>query len=275
MHQRRHIDLAVDDDRGLLHGTNREDRDLWRIDHGDELLHAEHAEVRDREGAAIHVLACQLALAGATYEIGAGAGDLLHAATVGVADDRHNEAVRSRNGHADVRPGMTVNLLTGERRVDGAVPHERDAHKTGEKVVDGRLHIALGQARDELLAEMQRLRHIDRDSELEDRCRPCLGKSARNRLADRSHGDDLDFFGQSRQRGLLHRGRRATTGRGVPDVLGDDAAVRPRPRERREVDAALARDPPGQRRRLDPPALGHHDRACRASVAARRQRSRL
>ena len=166
---------------------------------------------------------------------------------------------------------MTVNLLTAERRVDGAVAHERDAHEAGKKVVDGRLHIALGQAGDELLAEVQRLRHIDRDSELEDRCRPCLGEAARNRLANRSHRNDLDFFGQSRQRGR----RRCTTDRGVLDVVGDDAAVRPRADERHKVDPTLACNPPRQRRRLDPTALGDGHGACCASVAARRQRDWL
>ena len=55
--QRRDVDLAVDDDRRLLDGADREDRDLRRVEHGDELLDAEHAEVRDRERAALHVLA--------------------------------------------------------------------------------------------------------------------------------------------------------------------------------------------------------------------------
>ena len=192
----------------LLDGSDREDRDLRRVEHGDELLDAEHAEVRDRERAALHVLQRQLAVAGAADEIGAGAGDLLHAAPVGVADDRHDEPVRSRDGHADVRPGMTMDLLAGEGRVDGAVADERDADEPGEQVVDGRLHVALGQARDELLAEVQRLRHVDRDAELEDRCRPRLGEPARDRLADRGQRDDLDLAGR--------RPGSAAGGRGAP-----------------------------------------------------------
>ena len=84
-------------------GADGEDRDLRRVEHGDELLDAEHAEVRDREGAALHVLQRQLAVAGTADEIGAGAGDLLHAAAVGVADHGDDEAVRGRDRDADVR----------------------------------------------------------------------------------------------------------------------------------------------------------------------------
>ena len=69
----------------------------------------------------------QLALAGAADEVGPGAGDLLDRPAVGVADHRHDEAVRGRDRDADVGGGMTVDLVAAERRVDGAVAHERDA----------------------------------------------------------------------------------------------------------------------------------------------------
>ena len=108
---------AVDDDGRLLDGADGEDRDLRRVEHGDELLDAEHAEVRDRERAALQVGQRQLAVARAADEIGAGAGDLLDAAPVGVADDGDDEPVRGRDRHADVRAGMSMDLVARERRV--------------------------------------------------------------------------------------------------------------------------------------------------------------
>ena len=48
--------VAVADDRLVLHGADREDRDLRRVEDGGELLDAEHPEVRDRERPALHVL---------------------------------------------------------------------------------------------------------------------------------------------------------------------------------------------------------------------------
>ena len=54
--------------------------------------------------------------------------------------------------------------------------------------------------------------------------------------------------------------RRRSCGRGRPhlrplDVLGDDPALRAGARQRRELDSALAGDPAGERRRLDPAAV--------------------
>ena len=46
--------------------------------------------------------------------------------------------------------------------------------------------VTLGEARDELLAKVERLGHVDRDAELEHRRRPGLGESPRDRLAGRA-----------------------------------------------------------------------------------------
>ena len=103
VHHRRDVDLAVDDDGRRLHGADGQDRHLRRVEHGDELVDAEHAEVRDRERAAAHVLPRQLAVAGTADELGARARDLLHAAPVGVANHGNDEPARRRDRDADVR----------------------------------------------------------------------------------------------------------------------------------------------------------------------------
>ena len=169
---------------------------------------------------------------------------------------------------------MAVDLVAAEGRVDGAVADERDADEPRQQVVHGRLHVTLAEPLDHLLAQVQRLGHVDRDSELEDRRRPRLGEPARDRPARPGHRHDLDVgLGCAAPRG---RGRRRASDRGVLDVVGHDAPVRARAGERRQVDAALARDPARERGCLDPPARGLGGRrygscpspAAGASVAA-------
>jgi hypothetical protein len=88
---------------------------------------------------------------------------------------------------------MTLDLLAAERRVDRRVTHERHGAQLDEHVVDGGLHVALGEPLDELLAERERLAHVGRDAELEDRRRPCLGEPPRDRLPNGRQLNDLDL----------------------------------------------------------------------------------
>src|SRR3954453_10734825 len=55
-HHGRDRERAVLDDRALLAGADREDHALRRVYHRGELLDPEHAEVGDREGAALELL---------------------------------------------------------------------------------------------------------------------------------------------------------------------------------------------------------------------------
>ena len=96
-------EAAVADDDALLARADREDRDLRRVEHGDELLDAEHAEVRDRERAALEVVLLQLVVARALHEVGARARDLGDAQPLGVADHGNDEPLRRGDGDADVR----------------------------------------------------------------------------------------------------------------------------------------------------------------------------
>jgi hypothetical protein len=85
-------------------GAGGQDGRLGGVDDGGELLHAEHAEVGDGEGAAAHVVGGQLALAGAADQLPGLAGDLGEGQVVGVADHRDHQAAVDGDGDADVDP---------------------------------------------------------------------------------------------------------------------------------------------------------------------------
>ena len=243
---------SLDDD-ALLARADGEDRDLRRVEHGDELLDAEHAEVRDRERAALEVVLLQLVVARALHEVGARAGDLGDAQALGVADHRDDETLRRGDGDADVRARVDLDLAVDVVRVDVAVAHERRGRHARQHVGDGRplVRVQLAQPLD----ERERLRHVGRDDELEDGRLPSLREPARDRLADARELSRLDL---SRVLDCGH-GRRGRLG--ALDVLGDDPPVRAGALDLRDVDAALARDPARQRRRLDPAAVSLRDRS--------------
>ena len=257
VHHRGDADLAVDDDGRVLDGADREDRHLRRVEDGDEVLHAVHAQVRDRERAAVHVLARQLAATRPADEVGARAGDLLHRPSLGISDHGHDEPVGRSDRDADVSRRMAAKLLAVERRVDGAVARERDPDELREEVVDGGLGVPLAGASHELLPQVQRLRHVHRDAELEDRGGPCLGEAPGDRLACCRQGNDLGLRARAER---LRRGGPGCRLRPL-DVLGDDAPVRARARQRGKVEPSFPRDAPCQRRRLDPSPGGHRHRA--------------
>ena len=166
---------------------------------------------------------------------------------------------------------------SAKMRVHLAVPHQRDRGDLREDVGDGRLRAALGQALDELRAQRVDARHVGGHRDLEGGHLPRLGQPARDRLAQRGQRDRLDL---ARRRAAAspapaprRRARRPRRRSGPPG---------PVPRERGEVDAALARDPARERRRLDA-AVGAaaaarrfgRRRLCRLADAARpRSRSR-
>ena len=185
-------ELAVPDDRLLLHGADGEDRDLRRVEDGDELLDAEHPEVGDRERAALEVGLLQLSAARAVDELDAGRGDLLDRQPLGAADHRDDEPAVGRHRHADVGRRVDPHLLAGELGVQPPVAHERRRGDLREDVRDRRLRAVLREL-DELLAERERPAHVRRHGDLEDRRLPGLGQAARDRLADRRQRHDLDL----------------------------------------------------------------------------------
>ena len=84
-----------------------------------------HAEVRDRERAALEVLRAQLASRARPTSVGARGRRSRRAEPLGAADHRHDEALRRGDGDADVRARVEEDRVLGELRVHLAVPHER------------------------------------------------------------------------------------------------------------------------------------------------------
>ncbi len=199
--------VAVDDDGRVLHGADGEDRDLRRVEHGDELLDAEHAEVRDRERAALHVGQGQLAVAGAADEVRAGAGDLLHAPPVGVTDDRDDEPVRRRDRHADVRgrvrwTSSPAKVAFSARCCISATPTSLVRRSLTVGLTSPSARRATSCSRRWSVSDMS----ID-TLELEHRGRPGIGEPACDRLAGRAELDDLDLAARrERSRGSCAAG---------------------------------------------------------------------
>ena len=70
--------LAVDRDDFVLHRSHGENRDLRRIEDGDEALDPVHAEIGDREGAVREVVLLQLPPTRTFDELRTGVRDFLH-----------------------------------------------------------------------------------------------------------------------------------------------------------------------------------------------------
>ena len=103
-HHRRNRELAVLDDRPLFAEPDRQDAALRRIDDRRELADAVHAEIGDREGAALKLLELQFAGAGALGKVLALARDLREALLIGTLDDRRDEPVIERYRDGDIDP---------------------------------------------------------------------------------------------------------------------------------------------------------------------------
>src|SRR5262245_8610152 len=82
--------------------AHAEDCDLGRVDDRREVRAADAAEARDRERAALHVARLELTVARELGEVRKLVRDVEHALAVGVAHDRHDQAARRVDRHADV-----------------------------------------------------------------------------------------------------------------------------------------------------------------------------
>ncbi len=168
-------------------------------------------------------------------------------------DHRDDESAFGGDCEADVRGRVELDRVLRERGVHLAVAHQGDRADLGQDVGHGRPLVRV--ALEEQGAELLRLRHVGRHRDLECGDRPRLGQAARDRLSQRRQLDALDLALRSgRRRGgrCLRRRRRD---RGPLDVLRDDPALRAGAGQSRQVDPSLARDPPRERRRLDPAAV--------------------
>ena len=169
-------------DDSVLRRADGDDRGLRRVEDGGEALDGVHAEVRDRERAALEVVGAELVVAGAADDVGARGGDLGEREPLGAADDRDDEPLRRGDGDPDVRARVEEDRVLRELGVHLAVPHERLGGDLREDVGDGdaNVRVALAQLRDERV----RARHVRGRLKLEDRDLPRLGQAPRDRLAD-------------------------------------------------------------------------------------------
>ena len=120
-----------------------EDRHLRRVEHGEEPIDAVHAEVRDREGAALEVRRLELACARPLDELDASGGQLGDRLELAARDDRDDEAVRHRNGEADVRGPEAEHPVALVVGVQVRVAQERDRAELREDVRVRRLRRSL------------------------------------------------------------------------------------------------------------------------------------
>ncbi len=260
-HHRPDKELAAAGDRPVLGGADRQDRRLRRVEDRHELLDPEHAEVRDRERPVVEIALLEPAVARPAYDLGPGGRELRQRQALGRADDRHDEPLRRGHRDADVRRREDLQRVLRELDVDPAVAHQGHRRHLREQVGDRNVHVRveLSRARDELV----RARHLRRDGQLEHGRLPRGGQPARDRLADARQRDGLDLARHGHRGG--RGGRRGLRRRGCAlDVFRDDPALRAGALHTGQLDAALARDPPRERRGLDPPArklLGGRGRA--------------
>ena len=256
-HHRTHDDLAVAGDGPILDRADREDRRLRRVEHGDELLDAVHAEVGDREGAALEVFGPELAAAGSLHQVDAGRGDLRDRAPVAAADHRHDEPVGDRDREADVGARVALDRLAGEACVDGAVAHQRGGARLREDVGQRRLRARRRRARRRrACSSCARVMSADIEIWNAGACQASVRRRAIVRRTDESCSTSTSPDGGATAAGAGALGDRCA-GFHPLDVLGHDPSLRPGSRERREVDPALARDATRERRGLDPAAVAH------------------
>jgi hypothetical protein len=224
-----HDDLAVQD-HGTLDGVaDGQDAGLGRVDDRAEVGHAEHAEVRDRERAALDVRLLQLALARPARQVPGLGRDLPHALRVGVAQHRHDQPVveGDRDPHVGVR--VVEQALVRPGAVELRVLHERAGDRAHHEVVEADLLADLRQAGVELAAQVHRLGHVDLVLQVEVRDGGLrLGHPA---------GDRAQHAGRLDQLSLRHR-----RGRGVPAGASTCAGSAP-------VGAALPLHRPASARR--------------------------
>jgi hypothetical protein len=231
-------------------------------------LDAEHAQVGDREGAALEFLGLQLLGLGAGRQVLHLGRDLGQALGLGGADDRCDQTAVDSHGHGDV--GMFVH---GDafRRVGGVgLRHALEGHGHGldDDVVDRHLHTLVGQQVVDLAARGQQGVDLQIDRQREVRhVAEAVGQAARDGLAHAVQRDEV--VGAGGDALLLERqvgarcggagrggGRRGRSGLGGGraallsgfDVGLDHTAVRTGAGDRLEVQIRGRRQTTGQRR---------------------------
>src|SRR3954470_3227567 len=119
IHHRADLDLAADDHRPLLDLVHAENAGLRRVQDRGRHQRAVDAAVRDGEGAALHLVDLELAIAGAAAEIGDALLDVGDRLVVAVAHHGHNEALVGADGDADVIVVLVDQIGAVDLGVDG------------------------------------------------------------------------------------------------------------------------------------------------------------
>ena len=300
-HDRAHDDLAAGTDRALDDAADGEDARLRRVDDRLEARDAEHAEVRDAERAAL-----DLVLLAASPSARGRRGRARRRASsrseqrVGVADHRHDQAVVERDRDADVRRAVLVELAVDPGAVELRVVAQRERAGAHDQVVDRELDALVGELGVELLAQRERLAHVDLALQVEVRhLRLRLAHAARDGAQHRARLDARSVglaaarrrrarrapARRPRRRRTVGVGRRAAGDRAL-DVDAHDAAVGPAalagqaragrsPRRRRcaaRPGCALSSPPPAAARAGAARLRGRRRAAAAGSAAAARRR---
>mmetsp|Transcript_8730 Transcript_8730/g.27845 ORF Transcript_8730/g.27845 Transcript_8730/m.27845 type:complete len:314 (+) Transcript_8730:650-1591(+) len=271
--------LTVDRNGAILDRVHAEDGRLGRVENGRTHEGAKDTSVGDGEGTSRHLVQAKRAVASLGRERREGRLRLCNGQRFGVADDRHNEARRRRNGHRNVDVVTVDNLVAlndgvHHRRVDqrasarlhkGTHEAELGAISLGKRLLlagtqgneCGHVHLVEGgQHRRGVLCLLHPLRNANSDllhllTTLSARPRQGGGRSGRGRSGRRRRGG-RSSTGCGRRRGGRRRRR---TSRGC-------AGSRGRRRRRR---SSARRGLSGRRRR----------RRRRGGGSRRRRRRRL
>src|SRR6478672_6053968 len=250
-----------DDDRALADRLEGQDADLRRVDDRRRDDRAGPAGVVEREGAALDVVELEAAAAGPVGEIPDLAVEAMDRQPVRIVDDRHDQAVLDRYGHAQVHPVAQPVTFIGVVRVEVRVPAQGLDGRLGDEGVEAQAD-AFARLVGALVRVAQRnhARHVD----FNDGVGHGHLDRARHLRSDRlAHGRgrlERVFLGRRRRRCSSWRTGWCSCGRGRGDRGGRGCRGRPGSRSGRsraglhlldELLHVLARNPPGVTRAGD------------------------
>ena len=162
IHHRADHNLVVDHHGALLDLVHAENAGLRRIQDRGRHQRAVNAAVRNGEASASHVIRGYLAVAGAVAEIGDLRFNLGKVHATGIADDRHDKALRRADGDADIVIVLVNDVGAVDLGVDGREFLQRldrgkneHAHETKPGSVGGLEFLAV------VGAHLHHRRHVD------------------------------------------------------------------------------------------------------------------
>src|SRR5579864_9290802 len=138
-HDRGDFDLVADGDGAFFASANSQDRGMRRVDHGGEILDAEHAQIRDRKTTAFELRRLEL-LGARAFRKGF---DLIRddreAFLFGAKYDRRDQPEVERHRDADISMLVPQHCCFGPAGVDLRHAYERERASLDDKVVHRKL----------------------------------------------------------------------------------------------------------------------------------------